>query len=196
MKRELKIAQVADDTTLFLADLQSVQRSISLFERFSLVSGLKVNLEKSEIIPIGLTSTTDSNWGYDILKYNKGPFKTLGIWFSYDKDESIKVNYQERLNKMKVLTNIWSTRNLSLKGKVTIIKSLILSQVSFLFSVLFTPDQILNEINKILFSFLWGNKTAKVKKDTIIGNISDGGLKMPDIISVHKTAKISWIKRL
>ena len=51
-----------------------------------------------------------------------------------------------------------------------------------------------NEINKILFSFLWGNKTAKIKKDTIIGNISDGGLKMPDIISVYKTAKISWIK--
>ena len=96
---------------------------------------------------------------------------------------------------MKVLTNIWSSRNLSLKGKVTIIKSLILPQVSFLFSVLFTPDQILNEINKILFSFLWGNKTAKIKKDTITGNISDGGLKMPDIISVHKTAKISWIKR-
>ena len=196
MKREFKIAQLADDTTLFLADLQSVQRSTSLFERFSLVSGLKVNLEKSEIIPIGLTSTTDSNWGHDILKYNKGPFKTLGIWFSYDKNESIKLNYQERLNKMKVLTNIWSSRNLSLKGKVTIIKSLILPQVSFLFSVLFTPDQILNEINKILFSFLWGNKTAKIKKDTIIGNISDGGLKMPDIISVHKTAKISWIKRL
>ena len=195
MKREFKIAQLADDTTLFLADLQSVQRSISLFERFSLVSGLKVNLEKSEIIPIGLTSTTDSNWGYDILKYNKGPFKTLGIWFSYDKNESVKLNYQERLNKMKVLTNIWSSRNLSLKGKVMIIKSLIL-QVFFLFSVLFTPDQILNVINKILFSFLWGNKTEKNKKDTIIGNISDGGLKMPDIISVHKTAKISWIKRL
>ena len=41
-----------------------------------------------------------------------------------------------------------------------------------------------------------GNKTAKIKKDTIICNISDGSLKMPDIISVHKTAKISWIKRL
>ena len=85
MKREFKKAQLADDTTLFLADLQSVQLSMSLFEKFSLVSGLKVNLEKSEIIPIGLTSTTDSNWKFDILKYNKGQFKTLGIWFSYDK---------------------------------------------------------------------------------------------------------------
>ena len=117
----------------FLVDLQSVQQSTSLFERISLLSGLKVNLEKSEIITIGLTSTSDSNQEHDILKYNKGPFKTLGIWFSYDKDESVKLNYQERLNKEKVLTNIWSSRNLSLKGKVTVIKSLILPQVSFLY---------------------------------------------------------------
>ena len=41
MKREFKIAQLADDTIFF--DLQSVHLSISPFERFSLLSGLKVN---------------------------------------------------------------------------------------------------------------------------------------------------------
>ena len=50
---EFKIAQLADDTTLFLQDLRSVSESISLFNDFTTISGLRLNLEKTEIIPIG-----------------------------------------------------------------------------------------------------------------------------------------------
>ena len=41
-----KIAQLADDTTLFLVDLDSIAHSITLFDKFKMISGLTVNLEK------------------------------------------------------------------------------------------------------------------------------------------------------
>ena len=41
-----KIAQLADDTTLFLGDLDSIVQSVTLFDKFKLISGLTVNLEK------------------------------------------------------------------------------------------------------------------------------------------------------
>ena len=91
---------------------------------------------------------------------------------------------------------IWSMRNLSLIGKITILKSLIIPQVVHLFSLLYVPDHILKTIDKLLFSFLWNNKKPKIKRDTIVGNIEDGGLKMPDIYLINRTSKISWIKRL
>ena len=83
-----------------------------------------------------------------------------------------------------------------MKGKVTILKLSIISQVSYLLSVLFVPDSILQKIDKLIFNFLWNGKTPKVRRDTIIGNINEGGMKMPDIFSIQKTSKISWIKRL
>ena len=43
----LKIAQLADDTTLFLADLDSIAQSITLFNKFKLISDLTVNLENN-----------------------------------------------------------------------------------------------------------------------------------------------------
>ena len=98
--------------------------------------------------------------------------------------------------KMKTLINIWSQRKLSLKGKVTILKFSIILQVSYLLSVLFVHDSTLQKIDKLIFNVLWNGKNPKVRRDKIIGNINEGGMKIPDIFSSHKTNKISWIKRL
>ena len=96
---------------------------------------------------------------------------------------------------METLINIWSQRKLSLKGKVTVLKSSIISQVSYLLSVLFVPDSVtLQKIDKLIFNFLWNGKTPKVRRATIIGNINEGGMKMPDIFSFHKTSKISGLE--
>ena len=86
-------------------------------------------------------------------------------------------------------------RALSLKGKVTVLKALIISQMT-LFSVLFVPEYILQKLDRLIFSFLWDGKTPKVKRETMINNINEGGLGMPDVYSVNNTSKISWIKRL
>ena len=87
-------------------------------------------------------------------------------------------------------------RALSLKGKDTILNYFIISQMTFSFSVLFVPVYILQKLDKLIFSFLWDGKTPKVKRETMINNINEGGLGMPDVYLVNSTSKISWIKRL
>ena len=109
--------------------------------------------------------------------------------------KKISLNFDEKIRKMETLINIWPQRKLHLKGKVTILKSSIISQVSYLLFVLFVPDSTLQKIDKLRFNFLWNSKTTKVRRDTII-NINEGGMKMQDIFSFHKTSQISWIKRL
>ena len=89
--------------------------------------------------------------------------------------------------------NIWFSRNLTLKGKVTI---LFVPQIIHLFSMCFCPHYILEQIDKLMFNFLWDKKPHKIKKDTIIAGHRDGGLAMPDIFSLHTKAKVSWLKRL
>ena len=97
---------------------------------------------------------------------------------------------------MESLINIWVARNPSLKGKVTIIKAMVLPQIRHLLTRCFCPKQVLDTIDKLIFNFLWNKKLNKIKRHTIIANVSDGGLRMPDIYVIHTTSKISWWKRL
>ena len=77
---EYKLSIMADDTTLIVKNLDSFDSAIQIFNKFSKCSGLKLNLNKTEIIPIG----TSKNKKIEIpthlsqIKIKHGPFKALG----------------------------------------------------------------------------------------------------------------------
>ena len=48
--KEYKISQLADDTSLYLNNLTSVQNSLKLLDEFGNISGLKLNVEKTKEI--------------------------------------------------------------------------------------------------------------------------------------------------
>ena len=47
---EHKISQFADDTTLLLSNLTSVQNSLTLVDQFGSISGLLLNVEKTKAL--------------------------------------------------------------------------------------------------------------------------------------------------
>ena len=79
-------------------------------------------------------------------------------------------------------------------GKITIIKTLAVSQIVYMLSSLPTPPDILKTINSILYDFLWDGKDDKIKRTTMINNDAKGGLKMLDIQSFNKSLKMKWIQ--
>ena len=143
-KEVFKICQLADDTTLFVKNLDSVCHAVSILNEFQTHSGLKINLEKSEVVPLGINRLKNIILPKAIskIKLNFGAFKTLGIWFSHDIKESVNLNFTKKLETMEILKNIWSTRKLSLKGKVVVLKTLMLPQVTYLLSVCYCPHYI------------------------------------------------------
>ena len=76
-----------------------------------------------------------------------------------------------------------------------IIKTIALSQITHLLSTIYTPTHILQQLDKLIFNFLWHDKPAKIKRETIIAESFDGGLKMPDVFTFHNAQKAIWIKR-
>ena len=77
-----------------------------------------------------------------------------------------------------------------------IIKTLVLPQVTHLFSMTYTPLKFLEQIDKLIFKFLWNNKPSRVKRETIIATVDDGGLRMTDIFAFHSAQKIITMKNL
>ena len=52
-------------------------------------------------------------------------FKLLGIHFDVDLDGIIKVNYDEKLIQVKNIIKQWSRRNLTVIGRITVVKPLL-----------------------------------------------------------------------
>ena len=58
MDTEVIISAYADDTTLYLKDKHSLIKAIDVLHNFQTYSGLKVNLDKSDILPLKNIVTT------------------------------------------------------------------------------------------------------------------------------------------
>ena len=124
------------------------------------------------------------------------PVYALGVHFSYDLEVSEKKNFHEKLVSLKKTLNMWSRRDLSIYGKINIVKTLALSKLVFICSVMETPRDFAKEVDKITFDFIWNHKPAKIKKTTLIMPKHTGGLGMTDFSIFDKALKLNWVKRL
>ena len=110
----------------------------------------------------------------------RGPVRILGVHVSYNEKENNELNFHLKLRKMQTNLDIWRARNLTLFGKVMIIKSLGLSQLVYSASTLNVPEEIKSVLKTKLFSYLWNNKKDKIKREGLYQDINKGGLHMVD----------------
>ena len=192
-KEETKLLQYADGTTAVPADAKSAKVLFQVLDLFKNISGLKINSTKTERMWIG--SSKENKAKPLGIKWPNDPIKALGVYFTYDLKLLKEKNFIERLDSIKKIINIWSSRGLSVYGKVTIIKSFLIPKFVYVFSVLPTPKELVKEFNQLLFRFLW-NGTDKVTRVSAINKYEEGGLKMTDLNCMIKSLRLVWIKRI
>ena len=169
---------------------------LSRFGQNSKLSGLRINNQKTKALWIS------SNAGKQLrlcpaqaFQWVQCKIKTLGVWLSINHEEMIRLNYEEKLEKVKNCLNNWQMRRLTLLGKIAVIKSLAASQLVYILAPLVTNQKAIEEINSIFYDFLWSGRGDKIKRSNIIIDYSEGGLKMLEIESFNKALKIIWIKK-
>ena len=59
-----------------------------------------------------------------------------------------------------------------------------------------TPIDTLNELNKLLFKFVWEGKPDKINRVRLCTYQLNGGLKMTNIFNFEKLMKIRWLKQI
>ena len=194
---EIKLSQYADDTTLILdGSEKSLSEALRVLESFEKVSGHRLNSKKTEALWIGscagksekLYPEKDFNW-------QNTKVKALGVWLSTDPEITTKLNFFEKIEKMRNCLGCWTVRRLSLIGKITVLKSLAASQVTHLLSPLQIDSQVIKQINDLFYDFLWNSKGDKIKRNVITQNYGNGGLRMIDIASFNKALKSVWIRK-
>ena len=118
-EHEIKLTAFADDMTTFLKDDQSAGKLLHVLNDFGRCSGLKLNESKLEACYLGTSSPADFHLNVDI----KSCIEILGIFFSYNKKDAAKLNFESILNSLKKKLNLWKWRNLTVLGRVQIVKT-------------------------------------------------------------------------
>ena len=128
---EFKLTQFADDTTLILDGSHgSLIAALNTIEIFGNYSGLKMNTSKTKVIWIGSKKhCKDKIDNFPKLDWEGTEFKLLGILFSVNLNDMVNLNYVHALETVNKISNNWKKRNLTPLGRVTVIKTFLVTNL-------------------------------------------------------------------
>uniref|UniRef100_A0A8C7XZI9 Reverse transcriptase domain-containing protein n=1 Tax=Oryzias sinensis TaxID=183150 RepID=A0A8C7XZI9_9TELE len=189
--KELIITQLADDTTLFLKNEKQIPVAFDIIGTFSKASGLCLNVNKCELMAIKECAAT--------TLYNlpvKSEVKYLGILITKDQQARSSLNFNPIIEKTQRKLNQWLSRDLSLRGRILLSKAEGISRLTYAALALHVDDEIIKEIDKMLFNFIWKNRTHYLRKNVLMNSYDKGGLNFLDFYTLNNTFKINWLKQL
>lgn len=193
--QQVRISQYADDTTLFIRDSASLDALMHIINTFADFSGLRINYQKSYLLLLGnFLHPPSSIHGIKVVEQ----ITILGITFTNRMTEELhyELNYKPKLQRIKEICNAWINRSLSMKGKVVLITSLLISILQYPCSCTSTPKRVYDEFKKISTDFIWNSRRSKIAYALLIQDIPEGGIKLPDLETRVKTVHLYWIRYL
>ena len=117
----------------------------------------------------------------------------LGIFFTYNWHLKQELNFSAILDSLKKTINSWQWRNLTIMGKIQVVKCFAFPKFMYRASLISLDKTMIKTINSIMFKFLWKGKD-KIKRLALISEYKDGGLRMPYIESAITTQHIMCLK--
>lgn len=173
--REYKISQYADDSTLVVADGRSLEVALGLISDFGVYSGLNLNMNKSQAMKIN-TDTQIFERGQQLSWRNS--ITILGLKF-YNREGEERHAFEDFSDYIKKMTDIcckWAKRRIPLKGRVTVLNSLVLPIIYHAAQNSWCPENIIQKVNKVVTTFLWNGNSSKISYSTLSQPVHRGGL--------------------
>ena len=188
---ECKISQYADDTNIIITSKDSVRKVLIICELYGLVSGAKLNKDKSKGIWLGAwKNNSDIKNTISWVKENKINGVIVGG------DCSLFKNFDKLVQKVKNCLDINKQRNLSIFGKACIINTLACGKLWYHLNTQVMHDVYLTRFTKLLFSYIWNDKTELVKRETLYLSKEQGGIGLIHIKSKMQAFQVKHIKQL
>ncbi|RVW45833.1 hypothetical protein CK203_086256 [Vitis vinifera] len=154
---EIRVSHLlfADDALVFCEDSQEQLAFLSwLLLWFETTSGLRINLNKSEILPVGRVENAELLAAELGCKVGSLPSTYLGLPLGAShKSVMVWDGMEERMRKRLAL---WKRQFISKGGRITLIRSTLASMPTYLMSLMRMPRVVKLRLEKIQRDFLWG----------------------------------------
>lgn len=207
IKIENKVGGFADDVGLVVNnDRVTIDCIFKDYELFTKLSGIEINIDKTEILSLRHNSTHQDFVpvsirikGKEIL--TKETIKICGIYFSNNINTAYENNIIDKIEKMERQLIMWLQRALSIEGKILIVKTFGLSQLIYSLQMCQINERELIDIERMIFKFLWNKKWVgniapdRIKRIFLKQPYDKGGLNVPDIKILNSSLKIKQFLR-
>ena len=107
----------------------------------------------------------------------------------------IRFFWQSLTNKLSDKLSIWINRDLSLQGKVHIIRSVGISKVLYALEMKTIDANSIKNLNNTIWRFLWSGKDVRFNRDICTLPRILGGLGLVDVNIIIKVKRINWVLR-
>ena len=92
--------------------------------------------------------------------------------------------------------NIWQQRDLTIKGRITVSKSLLISKTVYMGNMGLIPKRYQRMIQSRIMNFVWRGRPPKVARDILCQTIQNGGLNAIDVEKFCFSLKLSWARKI
>ena len=194
---EYKISAYADDILCFLdGDVNSCRALFDDLGVFAKYSGLKPNIHKTQAFWAGSNKDQNEDMLMDFNFTWTKKLKVLGIVFANEENLANEENYNSKLRVIQSVIKDWKRRYITARGKITLIKTLLLSKLTHILISLPRPSEdFMKRLKSALFGFIWGSKVDKLQRLSICKPYIKGGLEMVDIDTHIEGLKATWVRR-
>ena len=165
---------------------------------FEAAFGLKINMEKSSIILVGIVENIESLAREVGCKVGELPTTYLGLPLGANhKVKSVWDGVEERYRKRLAL---WKRQHISKGGRLTLIRGTLSNMAIYFLSLLQIPRKVKVRLEKIPREFLWGGgalegKIHLVKWKIVCSNKDKGGLGVICLGTLNKALLAKWAWR-
>lgn len=189
---EHKVSLYADDLLVFLScPDQSIPLMLTVLKDFGHISGYKLNLHKSELMPVNSAALA-----YPLSKLpfrvSLEHFKYLGVRVTKNCSDLFKCNFSPLLARLSRDVHRWSLLPLSLAGRINCIKMNVLPKFLYLFQCvpIFLPKSFFHSLDSLISQFIWNKHTPRLKKEILQKPKNLGGLALPNFLLYYWAANI------
>ena len=189
----------ADDTIIFCEAKEEQLLYLNwVLLWFEASSGLKINLNKSELIPVGAVENMDTLAAELGCRAGHLPTTYLGLPLgAAHKSVAIWDNIEEKMHKKLAL---WKRNFISKGGRITMIKSTLANLPLYPMSIFRIPGAVAKRLEKLQRCFLWGSgarekKAHLVNWDVVCSEKRQGGLGLRKLTLLNKALLDKWIWR-
>ena len=155
-------------------DEGSIRAAMEVLNRFSKISGLTINQGKTQVLKIGGAATMPDLAPDLGLKWVK-ELTILGINLTAAPALTIN-NFEDKLGEVNSIFNKWQYRNLTVYGRIKIVKTLALSKLTHVVQIIPQLDEkriaTLHNVHFVKYVFLPTEQAKTYLKSCVLINYS------------------------
>ena len=190
---KIKTLAYADDIAVITTNSdESSQALFGEYNRLTKCSGLTLNADKTEILNMskhGKNSTKVTYNEKEIVLDHVTKTIICGNYLSLDDNINYEKNIIDKIKKLQSQLDRWSKRNLTLNGKMIIIKTFAISQLIFSSQFQMIRPKDLRRVEHLCYSFAWNGKD-RVRRVWVKAERRDGGMNGIDVESFFKAISV------